>query len=154
VIPHVLVPGLASALQATTARRALVLNLVAEPGETAGFSVERHLHVLAQHAPGFTVNDIIIDAERVPSELERDQLRRAATLLQAEVHFADVARPGTPLHDPGKLAAALEGVRGGHKSPGAPSDRTTAQLRVDGESPQAGVSGSAASGPRGDDAWR
>ena len=39
VIPHVLVPGLAAALQATTARRALVLNLVAEPGETAGFSV-------------------------------------------------------------------------------------------------------------------
>ena len=41
VIPHVLVPGLAAALRATTARRALVLNLVAEPGETAGFSVER-----------------------------------------------------------------------------------------------------------------
>ena len=39
VIPHVLVPELAAALQATTARRALVLNLVAEPGETAGFSV-------------------------------------------------------------------------------------------------------------------
>ena len=48
VIPHVLVPGLAAALRATTARRALVLNLVAEPGETAGFSVERHLHVLLQ----------------------------------------------------------------------------------------------------------
>ena len=32
VIPHVLVPQLSAALQATTARRALVLNLVAEPG--------------------------------------------------------------------------------------------------------------------------
>ncbi|PRC48285.1 hypothetical protein C6A85_80615, partial [Mycobacterium sp. ITM-2017-0098] len=50
VIPHVLVPQLVVALQATTARRALVLNLAAEPGETAGFSVERHIHVLAQHA--------------------------------------------------------------------------------------------------------
>src|ERR1700683_5076255 len=37
VIPHVLVPGLAAALQATTARRALVLNLVAAPGGRAGF---------------------------------------------------------------------------------------------------------------------
>ena len=72
-------PELAAALQATTARRALVLNLVAEPGETAGFSVERHLHVLAQHAPDFTVHDIIVDAERVPSEREREQLRRTAT---------------------------------------------------------------------------
>jgi uncharacterized cofD-like protein len=150
----VLVPGLATALRATTARRALVLNLVAEPGETAGFSVERHLHVLAQHAPGFTVHDIIIDAERVPSEREREQLRRTATLLQAEVHFADVARPGTPLHDPGKLAAALDEVRAGHKGQGAPSATTTNEIPVDGESPQAGVSGPAGSGPRGDDAWR
>jgi len=48
-------------LQATQARRALVLNLVSEPGETAGFSAERHLHVLAQHAPGFRVHDIVVD---------------------------------------------------------------------------------------------
>ena len=52
VIPHVLVPQLAAALQATTARRALVLNLVAEPGETAGFSAERHIHVLAAACAG------------------------------------------------------------------------------------------------------
>src|SRR6201981_4071455 len=152
VIPHVLVPGLAAALQATKARRALVLNLVAEPGETAGFSGEGHLHVLTQHAPGFTVHDIILAAQRVPSERDREQLRRTATLLQAEVHFADVARPGTPLHDPGKLAAALDGVRAGHRGAGAPSARTTTEIRVDGESPQAGVNRPAGSGPRGDDA--
>src|SRR5690349_14997091 len=83
VIPHVLVPELGAALQATPARRALVLNLVAEPGETAGFSVERHIHVLSQHAPGFTVNEIIVDAARVPSEREREQLSRTATILGA-----------------------------------------------------------------------
>ncbi|MGK2853600.1 MAG: uridine diphosphate-N-acetylglucosamine-binding protein YvcK, partial [Microbacteriaceae bacterium] len=111
VIPHVLVPGLAAALHATTARRALVLNLAAEPGETAGFSAERHIHVLAQHAPGFQVDDIIIDASRVPSDREREQLARTATLLGANVEFAAVSRPGTQLHDPSMLAAALEGVR-------------------------------------------
>ncbi len=111
VIPHVLVPELAAALQATRARRALVLNLVSEPGETAGFSAERHLHVLAQHAPGFTVHDIVVDAASVPSEREREQLRRTATGLSAAVEFSDVSRPGTPLHDPARLAAALERVR-------------------------------------------
>ena len=110
VIPHVLVPGLVAALKSTPARRALVLNLAAEPGETAGFSAERHVHVLAQHAPGFTVHEIIVDASRVPSDRERVQLRRAAGLLEAAVTFADVSRPGTPLHDPAKLAAALEAV--------------------------------------------
>jgi uncharacterized cofD-like protein len=111
VIPHVLVPQLAAALQATQARRALVLNLVSEPGETAGFSAERHLHVLAQHAPGFRVHDIVVDAASVPSEREREQLRRTAAALDAAVEFSDVSRPGTPLHDPARLAAALDRVR-------------------------------------------
>lgn len=110
VIPHVLVPGLVAALRTTGARRALVLNLADEPGETAGFSAERHVHVLAQHAPEFTVDDIIVDASRVPGERERDQLRRAAGVLQADVVFAEVSRPGTPLHDPAMLASALQGV--------------------------------------------
>ena len=149
VIPHVLVPGLTAALEATTARRVLVLNLVAEPGETAGFSVERHLHVLSQHAPGFTVHDIIIDAERVPGQRERDQLCRTARQLQAQVHFADVSRPGTPLHDPGKLAAALGEVLAGHAGADATPVTATARIRVDGER-----SGPVGSEPRSDDAWR
>src|SRR6195952_4541413 len=105
VIPPVLVPQLASALRVTSARRALVLNLAAEPGETADFSAERHLHVLTQHAPDFTVHEIIVDAARVPGDREREQLQRTASMLDAEVRFADVSRPGTPLHDPAKLAA-------------------------------------------------
>ncbi len=112
VIPHLLVPGLAAALQATPARRALVLNLAAEPGETAGFSAERHLHVLSQHAPGFRVHDIVVDVARVSSERERQHLGRTATRLNADVRFADVARTGTSLHDPAKLAAVLDSIRG------------------------------------------
>jgi uncharacterized cofD-like protein len=141
VIPHVLVPQLGAALQATTARRALVLNLVAELGETAGFSVERHIHVLAQHAPAFTVHDIIVDASRVPGEREREQLRRTANILDAQVEFADVSRPGTPLHDPARLAAALEGVRVRGMAP-TPNiqEPTVPTLTVN--------------GPRGDDPWR
>ena len=144
VIPHVLVPELVTALKATSARRALVLNLAAEPGETADFSAERHLHVLAQHAPEFTVHEIIVDAARVPGDREREQLQRTASMLDAEVRFADVSRPGTPLHDPAKLAAALEAVRVRGAVPGASNAPTAAP----------GVDGPSLSGPRGDDLWR
>ena len=131
VIPHVLVPQLAAALRVTQARRALVLNLVAEPGETAGFSAERHLHVLAQHAPGFTVHDIVVDAASVPGERERDQLQRTAASLAAQVQFADVSRPGTPLHDPARLAAALERVRLRGRASVPPTVPTSAAQSVD-----------------------
>ncbi|MEH3128383.1 MAG: uridine diphosphate-N-acetylglucosamine-binding protein YvcK [Mycolicibacterium neoaurum] len=155
VIPHVLVPGLAAALNATTARRALVLNLAAEPGETAGFSAERHIHVLAQHAPGFRVDEIIIDACRVPSDREREQLVRTAALLGAQVEFADVSRPGTQLHDPSMLAAALEGVRVRGPMPGVIGEQPTTPAPVRPGDLRHGEHGQRSmNAPRGDDSWR
>ena len=154
VIPHVLVPGLAAALKATPARRALVLNLAAEPGETAGFSAERHLHVLAQHAPGLSVHDIIVDGGRVPSERERDQLRRTATLLEASVNFADISRPGTPLHDPAKLAAALDAVRSRGMGASTIAVPTAAPAPVEAGPQPERVRRLTGDGPRGDDPWR
>ncbi len=148
VIPHLLVPGLAAALRATTARRALVLNLADQPGETAGFSAERHLHVLAQHAPEFTVHDIVVDATRVAGEREREQLRRTAGVLDARVQFADVSRPGTPLHDPAKLASALEAVCRPGEMPTVPTTATVPTM-APGE-----PDGTRPNGPRGDDPWR
>ncbi len=153
VIPHVLVPGLAAALQATTARRALVLNLAAEPGETAGFSAERHLHVLAQHAPDFGVDHVIVDAGRVPGEQEREQLRRAATLLHADVRFVDVARPGTPLHDPGKLAAALDGVRDAAATASL-TVPTPISMKGDGGGRSSGANAPGGIRAGGDEPWR
>jgi hypothetical protein len=97
---------------------------------------------------------VIIDAERVPSEREREQLRRTANLLHAQVQFADVARPGTPLHDPGKLAAALDGVGVREIGVQPPSATATAAMPIDTERQQTGAEGPGRNGPRGDDAWR
>ncbi|NUS42589.1 MAG: uridine diphosphate-N-acetylglucosamine-binding protein YvcK [Mycobacteriaceae bacterium] len=108
VIPHVLVPELREALLHTRARKVLVLNLVAERGETAGFSAERHLHVLSAHAPELTVDHVVVDSGTVCEGREREHLVRAAEQLRARVTFADVAEPGTHRHHPGKLAAALD----------------------------------------------
>ncbi|OMC04039.1 hypothetical protein A5733_22100 [Mycobacterium sp. NS-7484] len=153
VIPHVLVPQLAAALRSTTARRALVLNLAAEPGETAGFSAERHIHVLAQHAPDFSVHDIIVDASRVPSDREREQLSRTANILNARVEFADVSRPGTPLHDPAKLAAVLEGVRLRASTPGRAVPESTVPTPAP-RSVDVAHREPAPNTPRGDNPWR
>jgi uncharacterized cofD-like protein len=141
VIPHVLVPGLFAALRQTRARRALILNLASEPGETAGFSAERHLHVLSQHAPDFRVHDIVVDSASVDGT-ERDHLTRAAALFDAQVQFADVARPGTHLHDPAKLAAVMELVRTGDGSAGS-----TVRFAAGSERIQRGSQ-------RGDTPWR
>lgn len=108
VIPHVLVPELRDALSATRARKVLVLNLAPEPGETTGFSAERHLHVLSQHAPEFVVDFVVVDSASVPAGREREHLARVAQQLSAQVLYADVAEGSTHTHHASKLAAVLE----------------------------------------------
>ena len=107
VIPHLLVPELYAALQAATGLKIVILNLAAEPGETAGFSAERHLHVLSQHAPDFKVDYVIVDAGAVSAPSERATLERAALRFGARVEYANVELAGTCTHDPAKLAGVL-----------------------------------------------
>ncbi len=109
VLPHLLMPELRDALVSSPARRVIVLNLAPEPGETAGFSPEQHLAVLAEHAPDLRVDAVLADVGSVPMP---DRLHRAAAGLLApggRVHLAPVAAadPTTPRHDPAALADAL-----------------------------------------------
>lgn len=115
VIPHVLVPEIVETLNASDSVRVLVLNLSAEPGETQGFSAERHIQVLSQHAAGLRVDHILIDNNGHLSDSEKVQLRRAASVLGARVEFADVCVIGengapTSKHDPDKLARAFADI--------------------------------------------
>jgi uncharacterized cofD-like protein len=110
VLPHLLVPGLHDALVRTEATKVVILNLIPQPGETAGFSPERHLHVLFQHAPHLRVDVVIADRASVP---EPARLRDAAAELGARALLADVADPNVQgLHDPDALAACVREALG------------------------------------------
>jgi uncharacterized cofD-like protein len=105
VLPHLLVPELHEALITTTASRIVVLNLVPQPGETAGFSPERHLDVLCEHAPRLRVDAVIADADSVSTP---DRLRRAAESLGASMRLDGVASTeARERHDPKALAESL-----------------------------------------------
>ena len=105
VLPHLLVPGLHEALVSTSARKVVVLNLVPQPGETAGFSPEQHLDVLCEHAPRLRVDAVIADVDSVPTP---DRLVRAAGAAGARTHLLRVTAPDAPdRHDPLALAESL-----------------------------------------------
>jgi uncharacterized cofD-like protein len=105
VLPHLLVPELHEAVVETAATRVVVLNLVPQPGETSGFSPERHLQVLCEHAPRLRVDAVIADADSVSIP---DRLRRAAGALGARTWLDRVAAKGAPeRHDPSALADSL-----------------------------------------------
>ncbi|MGY1434933.1 gluconeogenesis factor YvcK family protein [Streptomyces reniochalinae] len=108
VIPHLLVPELLEALTETKARKVLSLNLAPQPGETDGFSPQRHLEVLGRHAPKLTFDVVLADQDAVP---DQDSLSEAADQLGGKVELAPVAAAGgAPRHDPELLAAAYDRI--------------------------------------------
>ncbi|UQA96103.1 gluconeogenesis factor YvcK family protein [Streptomyces halobius] len=117
VIPHLLVPELREALEETKARKVLSLNLAPQPGETDGFSPQRHLEVLARHAPKLAFDVVLADKAAVP---DTEGLTAAAKqLVGSEVELAAVAAQGDgraaagvapDRHDPELLAAAYDRI--------------------------------------------
>jgi uncharacterized cofD-like protein len=108
VLPHLMVPELRQALLETPARRVVVLNLAPQPGETAGFSPERHLDVLSQHAPELRVDAVLAEVGAVPVP---ERLRRSAAALGARAVLAPIGEPdGSPRHNPVALAEAVRSV--------------------------------------------
>jgi uncharacterized cofD-like protein len=111
VIPHLLVPEIGVAIEASQARRVVTLNLAVEL-ETAGLSLPDHLRALARYLPGLRVDVVLADGNVVG---DPNGVRYAAESLGAQVVLAALAVPdGGPRHDPAALATALHDVfRGG-----------------------------------------
>jgi uncharacterized cofD-like protein len=108
VLPHLLVPRLAEALHETRARRLVALNLAPQPGETDGFSPEKHLEVLRQHAPALDLDVVLADGEVVD---DREELEKIAIAMGGRLVVADVAAAdGSPRHDARRLAAVLDEI--------------------------------------------
>lgn len=107
VLPHLLVPGIASAIAANTGRRILVLNATPQQGETEGFTAQAYLESWSRLVPDITLDVVLADPRSVT---DVGALGAAARRVGASVHLADVLRPGAATHDPGRLAAALEAI--------------------------------------------
>lgn len=108
MLPHLLVPQLHKTIMTAPARRLVVLNLVAQPGETEGYTPEAHLRVLARHAPDLTIDVVLADPTAVP---DAAALARAAADLGARLHLAPVrSATAAGVHDPRLLAAAFDEV--------------------------------------------
>lgn len=124
VLPHLLMPGIVEALAETSATRAVIMNLVAEPGETSGFSMERHIHMLLQHCPTLTVDVVVVDTSVLLPGNERRHMERAAARLGAEVIYRDVREDDdrgrwSDRHCSTKLAAVLRELSGWSRHPEA-----------------------------------
>ena len=143
VLPHLLLPDMASAVVETRGRVVVTLNLVPQPGETDGFSPAQHLDVLRRYCPHLRVDAVIADespageADLADDEWVTAELARAAADLGARLVLGALREPGRyDRHRPEALAEALRRAVGPDLDPIGPAD-------IMDRSPSASVSGPA-----------
>ena len=106
LIATLLVPGIRTALQETSARRIFVCNTRMQKGETEGLDAASHVQALLAHGGAFCVDSVIVQAPQLPHEgvvVDDDALK----FLGIDVIAADVAAPDGA-HDPAALAGVLK----------------------------------------------
>jgi uncharacterized cofD-like protein len=113
LLPSLLVPGIAGALQTTSARRVFVCNVATQPGETEGYTLSEHVAALNAHDVGSIVDVVLANSNlgaRTPNRysaspvrIDLDAGQERPRLVITDVVDTDNAHR----HDPHKLTHAL-----------------------------------------------
>jgi uncharacterized cofD-like protein len=138
ILPPLLVPEVASAIERSQATRILVANLMTEPGETDNFTVLEHLLTIERHLGRQLFDCVIYNTQPIPDVLFREYLERGATPLVTGtfelnaferlgvraigVPLVSEHPPGKIRHHPERLAAAIMALA--HGKLGARRQRT------------------------------
>lgn len=121
-LPNLLVEGIASTISGVNAVRIYVANLMTEPGETDGFSLDDHLRVLREHT-GYDLFDyVLVNRQPLPDALVERYARQgaqpvrygeplrwagAATVVEADFACEALLDRGKIRHEPSSLAAGI-----------------------------------------------
>ncbi len=114
ILPNLLVPDLAEALQHTHTPKVYVCNLAMQPGETDGYTVADHVDAILRHTADGVV-DLVLANDRlnIPAETGGGQTRFVRPIAHRKVEMltADLVDEQRPWrHDSQKLAAAIMGI--------------------------------------------
>ncbi len=123
LIPNLLVDSIAGAIERSAAEKALVANLMTQPGETTGLSLSGHLAALDAYIPLRSFHLLVVNsarptepllagyrseaAEPVVDDLPTPNSYGLVVVRQDLIGVADLAGKTTVKHDPDKLTRAL-----------------------------------------------
>ena len=114
VIPHLLVPELAAALQQSAAGKVMVMNLQPHTDETEDLTLSGHIEAFRHYAPDTKIDVVIVDPTAIEDD---DDLESAAESIGAKLIMRQVrAGSASEQHDPLRLAAALRDAFEGYLS--------------------------------------
>lgn len=123
LIPNLLIPGMTDAIARTRGRVILVANLMTQPGETDGFTIEDHVRILRTVGGLSRLDLVLCSTTPIPEEIAARYRAAGAALIgvpsggclvdgvRAEVaDLSIITGEERVRHDPARLAEVLRGL--------------------------------------------
>lgn len=111
IMPNLLIPGMADAINAAEGPVVYVCNVASQPGETEGFDVAAHVRAIQTHCPGLRIDYVVANSNMTTLEPGNPaHLIQLGTFDSPETKLVltDLMNPEFRTHhDPDKLAAAV-----------------------------------------------
>lgn len=121
IIPNLLVKEVSEAIQRSKAEKIYIANIMSQPGETTGFTIEDHIEELEKFIGKTTLNKVIVNNEDVPEEYLKKYIEDGAHMLRLNIGhpiWKRIQRIEVPLvqvnhekqfirHNPSKLAGYI-----------------------------------------------
>jgi uncharacterized cofD-like protein len=124
IIPNLLVDGIADEIRDSAALKVYICNVMTQPGETEGFTVEDHLSVFSSYSGGMPIDVALINSTTISDLLREKYLADGAEQVILPSGAGDLRMPSVKRlvcgdllcerqvvrHDPAKLADTLLGI--------------------------------------------
>jgi uncharacterized cofD-like protein len=124
IIPNLLVDGIAREIRDSAALKVYICNVMTQPGETEGFTVEDHLAVISSYSGDMPIDVALINSTTISDPLREKYLADGAEPVVLPSGSSDRAIPSVKRlvcgdllcerqvvrHDPAKLADMLLGI--------------------------------------------
>jgi uncharacterized cofD-like protein len=87
IIPNLLVDDIVGAMNASSALKVYICNIMTQPGETDGFSVEDHLHALLEYSPDLVMDYIVVNSAPINPASREKYLADGAVQVEFNSHL-------------------------------------------------------------------
>jgi len=87
ILPNLLIPEIAQAIQRSKAPRVYIANLMTQPGETTGYSLSEHLNAIQRHVPGRIVDFVVANRKSVSPDVARRYQKEGAERVIVDLPF-------------------------------------------------------------------
>lgn len=117
ILPNIIIEDIDDALKKSKAQKVYFCNVMSQPGETDGYSVEEHVDALFKH--GAVVDKVIIPSDTVPEDILKKYQKEGSTYVSVLENKHEYIIESYPLldfkdnlirHDSIKIKEVVEGL--------------------------------------------